>query len=285
MGGVITLTTDFGYTDAYVAAMKGVILNINPDINVVDICHDIKPQNITQAAFVLHTAYPYFPKRTVHVVVVDPGVGADRQVIILRTPQADFVAPDNGVLSYVIRRYMPASKEKITKQESVLTEYLACAKMDQDTEVVAVTNEKFFRQPVSNTFHGRDILSPVAAALSMGFKPREFGEPLKNLKLLPLSKPETRSGNSVLGHVIHIDAFGNLVTDITAKELPQNKGRVLVFKISGRVISGLSQNYTHSSGLLALIGSSGHLELAMSNGSAGSVLAARIGDEVLVELA
>jgi len=256
MAAVITLTTDLGLTDAYVAAMKGVILGINPEAKLVDICHTIKPQNIAQAAFVLSQAYPFFPAGTIHVVVVDPGVGTERRAIILRTKSADFVAPDNGVLSYV------------TQQSSAW-------------EAVAITKPQLWRPKVSTTFHGRDIFAPVAARLSLGLPPTDFGSVITSVITLPLSQPSQAADGSIVGHIVHIDGFGNLITDIKKDDLPKGK-RALTIEVSAQLIGGLSHTYAEGKGLLALFGSDGYLEIAVKEGSASAFLAAKVGDEVIV---
>ncbi len=272
MTAIITLTTDFGLSDAYVAAMKGVILGVNPQARLVDICHTIKPQNISQAAFVLSTAHQYFPKKTIHLVVVDPGVGTGRRAIIVRTPQACFVAPDNGVLSYVIQQSLAGPVAK--KGRVSITEGL---KPGADIEAVQITNPKFWRSPVSPTFHGRDIFAPVVALLSLGFPPVEFGEPVTSVEMLPLSQPARRPDGSLVGHIIHIDGFGNLVTDIKSDDLP---GESLLIEIGDRLFAGLNHTYAEGSGLLALIGSNGYLEVSLKGGNASSLLDAKVGDEV-----
>lgn len=274
MSTVITLTTDFGLSDAYVAAMKGVILGINPQAKLIDICHFIKPQNIAQAAFVLGTAYPYFPKKTIHLVVVDPGVGSERQAIILRTAAACFVAPDNGVLSYVIAQSL--AKPVMDKG---MVSLKGKTKPGAELEAVAIANPKFWRSPVSATFHGRDIFAPVAAALSLGFPPIEFGEPIDSALVLPLSRPSQRPDGTLVGHILHIDSFGNLITDIKSDDLPHQAEPVTI-EVGGQLISGLSGTYAEGGGLLALIGSSGYLEVSLKGGSASSLLDARVGDEV-----
>jgi hypothetical protein len=271
MGAIITLTTDFGLTDAYVAAMKGVILGINPEAKLVDICHTIKPQNIAEAAFVLSTAYPFFPKGTIHVVVVDPGVGTKRRAIILRTPTAFFTAPDNGVLSYVIQDY--STKSAKSKQPRELGPGL---------EAVAITKPEFWRSPVSPTFHGRDIFAPVAARLSLGLPLIEFGEAITSLTVLPLSRPYQEAGGSLIGHVLHIDSFGNLITDIKNGDLPQEKQSITI-EVGDKHIKGLSRTYAEAKKLLAVIGSSGHLEVSLKEGSASAFLKAKIGDEVRIK--
>ncbi len=273
MGAIITLTTDFSLTDSYVAAMKGVILGINPEVTIVDICHTIKPQNIPQAAFILSAAYPYFPEKTIHVVVVDPGVGTERRAIILKTPTALFVAPDNGVLSYVIQDYSPMPLEDNINQQQL--------ELGAGLEAIAITKPRFWRSPVSPTFHGRDIFAPVAAHLSLGLPPIEFGERVTMLAVLPRSRPYQEAGGSLVGHIIHIDSFGNLVTDIKNDDLPETRQAVTV-KIGSQHISRLSHTYADGEGLLALIGSIGYLEVSLKNGNASDFLNARIGDEIRV---
>ncbi len=274
MSTIITLTTDFGLADAYVAAMKGVILGINPEVKIIDICHSIKPQNIAQAAFVLSTAYPYFSKKTVHVVVVDPGVGSERRAIILRTPIACFVAPDNGVLSYVIQQSLSKPVEK-RGQFSIK----GGVRPGAELEAVAITNPKFWRSPVNATFHGRDIFAPVAAALSLGFPPIDFGEPIDSVEVLPLPRSSQRPDGTLVGHIIHIDNFGNLITNIKSDDL-LDKAEPITIEVGGQLIFGLERTYAEGGGLIALIGSNGYLEVSLKGGSASSLLDARVGDEV-----
>ncbi len=271
MGAIITLTTDFGLNDAYVAAMKGVILGINPEATLVDICHTIRPQNTSQTAFVLSTAYQFFPQKTIHLVVVDPGVGTERRVIILRTPSADFVAPDNGVLSYVIQEL---SAEPVADNPR-----LQQVKLERTLEAVEITNSQFWRTPVSPTFHGRDIFAPVAALLSLGFPPINFGEAITSLTMLPLPQPYQRPDGSLAGHILHIDNFGNLITNIRSSDLPSTK-ELITIEVGDQVITGLSRTYAEGRGLLTLIGSSGHLEVSLKGGSASAFLDAEVGNEV-----
>jgi len=272
MGGIITLTTDFGLADSYVAAMKGVILGINRDVQLVDVCHNIKPQNVAEAAFMLSTAYPFFPQKTVHLVVVDPGVGTERRAIALRTPVADFVAPDNGVLSYVIREFSSRFVDDINIRQ---------IELGPNLEAVALTETRFWRQPPSPTFHGRDIFAPVAALLALGFPTIEFGERLTSVAVLPLSHPYRATDGSLNGHVLHIDGFGNLITDVKNEDLAP-LGESVTVKVGDQFISGLSRTYAESRGLLALIGSSGYLEISLKGGSAQALLDARIGDELRI---
>lgn len=271
MGAIITLTTDFGLADAYVAAMKGVVLGINPRAQLVDICHTIPPRDIARAAFVLGTACPFFPPATIHLVVVDPGVGTDREAVIIRTPEADFIAPDNGVLSYVLQPYLTgpakANRQKLKKTPGL--------------EAVAITESRFWRSPVSATFHGRDIFAPVAAHLSLGVPPSEFGEAVDSLAVLPLSLPSRLPDGTLSGSILHIDNFGNLITNIRSRDLPRNPENITI-QVGDAVIHGLSRTYGESSGLLALIGSSDYLEIALKNGSAAGFLNARAGDKVKI---
>lgn len=248
---LISLLTDFGYS-AYVGVMKGVILSINPEAKVVDLCHEIAPQDIRQAAFVLYTSYKYFPPDTIHVVVVDPGVGTSRNALIVVTEKARFVAPDNGVLGFVLEA--------------------------EEFKAFRLNNPRYWLPHVSTTFHGRDIFAPVAAHLSKGVPPEEMGEPLE--QITPLAFPQPRKkGNSIVGEVLFVDRFGNLITNIKGTDLPPGLPTV---EIKGRSIRGLSNSYAEAEGLLALIGSSGYLEIAFKNGSAATELQAGTGCEVRV---
>jgi S-adenosylmethionine hydrolase len=271
MRAIIALTTDFGLADAYVAAMKGVILGINPEATLVDICHTIEPQNILQAAFVLSTVYEFFPPGTIHLVVVDPGVGTERRAIILRTPLACFIAPDNGVLSYVIPPNSlepPADRSQLVRLRARL-------------EATAITRPQFWRSPVSPTFHGRDVFAPVAARLSLGFYPSDFGEKIDTIIAFPYPYPLRAKDNVLIGRIMHIDRFGNLITNIKSDNLPQRKQSTSI-EIGSHVIDGLVRTYAEGGGLTALIGSSDYLEIALKDGSASAFLGAKIGDEVKV---
>ena len=272
MGAIITLTTDFGLSDAYVAAMKGVILDINPEAKLIDICHTIKPQNISQAAFVLGTAYQFFPPKTIHVVVVDPGVGTERRAIILRTPSADFVAPDNGVLSYVIQSSTKPAGDIIHRQQ---------VELEPELKAIVLTKPRFWRSSVSSTFHGRDIFAPVAARLSLGFLLEDFGKAITSVVMLPLPQPYQASDASLVGHILHIDGFGNLITNIKGDDLPQPKPSITI-EVGNQLIRGLSRTYVEGGELLALVGSSGYLEVSLKGGSAHGLLNADVGDEIRI---
>lgn len=273
MEAIITLTTDFGLKDAYVAAMKGVILSINPKVRLIDICHSIPPQDVREAAFIFKTTYSFFPEGTIHIVVVDPGVGTGRRAVILKTPSACFIAPDNGVLSYVIEPFLTRSDFGEEGAAPHLVEFRP------ELEAVAITNPRFWRSTVSPTFHGRDIFAPVAAHLSLGQPISEFGERLSTVTTLPLPQPRQDTDGSLIGHVLHIDGFGNLITDVKGIDL---SGPAITVEIGSRIISGPSHTYASGRDLIVLIGSSGYLEVALNKGSAASRLKARVGDEIRV---
>lgn len=273
MGAIITLTTDFGLSDAYVAVMKGVILGINTEAKLVDICHTVRPQNIAQAAFILSTAYPFFPVGTVHLVVVDPGVGTERRAIILRTPSACFVAPDNGVLSYIVQQSPVRPLENDAPQQTEL---------GPEMEAVSITKSQFWRSPVSPTFHGRDIFAPVAARLSTGSPPLDFGEAITSVMTLPLLHSYIAPDGSIAGHILHIDSFGNLITDIKSEDIQQHE-QPLTIEVGDQQIVGLSRTYAGGKGLIALTGSSGYLEVSLKGGSAGTFLDVEPGCEVRIK--
>jgi S-adenosylmethionine hydrolase len=275
MSFIITLTTDFGYDDAYVAAVKGAILSINPEANIIDINHSIKPQDILQAAFILSVAYRYFPKQTVHMAIVDPGVGSERRGIILKTPSAIFVAPDNGILSYIIDDLFSVESRSLTEQSHDLKEIV----FKKGLEAAAITDPRFWRHPVSSTFHGRDIFAPVAAGLSLGISPYEFGEKINSLHILPIPKPSLDPEGNLVGRVLHIDRFGNLITNIKSDDLP---GKDIVIEIAGHCIQGISDYYAQNKGIMAIVGSSGYLEVSLRDGSACDFLGAMLGDEIKV---
>lgn len=275
MSPVITLTTDFGYDDAYVAAVKGSILNINPVATIVDVSHTIKPQDILQASFVLSAVYRYFPKETVHVAIVDPGVGSDRLGIILKTPSAMFVGPDNGIFSYVIDDLFSVDSRSVIEQTHGLTEVV----FKTGLEAAAITDPRFWRHPVSPTFHGRDVFAPVAAGLSLGISLYEFGEKINSLHVLPVPKPSLDPEGNLVGEIIHIDRFGNLIADIRSSSLP---GKNVVIEVGGQRIQGISDYYAQKEGVMAVVGSSGYLEISLRDGSARDFLGIGEGDEIRV---
>ena len=274
MPSIITLTTDFGLTDAYVAVTKGAILSVNPDVDIVDITHSIEPQNIVQGAFVLNNAYRYFPKQSIHIAVVDSGVGSKCCGVILKTPSALFVAPDNGILSWIINE-LSLNEDSSNQGSPPFMKLL----LGEGIEAVAITDPRFWRQPVSSTFHARDILAPVAAGLSLGISLYEFGEKLNSLHVFPAQRPSAGKEGSLLGHVIYVDHFGNLITDIRSTDLPK---KAVVIEIAGYHIQGLMSYYQETNGLMAILGSNGYLEISIPGKSACAYLSAQVGDEVTV---
>lgn len=274
MAPPITLLTDFGTEDAYAAVMKGVILTRDPRAVLVDITHAIEPQNIRHGAFVLGSAYRYFPKNTIHVAVVDPGVGSERRGIILKVPDALFVAPDNGLLTYVIDQ-LDLNAEQVPESGTEVV----MIRLKRGIEAVSITDPRFWRTPVSPTFHGRDVFAPVAAGLSLGLSPYEFGEKTDVLNVIPIARPRLIGADELLGHVMHIDRFGNLVSDIRSSDLPPGPVEICV---GAARIDGISRTYSESRGLAALIGSSGYLEISLRNGSAAGQIDVLVGDEVSV---
>jgi len=256
---IITLLTDFGSKDPYVASMKGVILNINPQCLLVDITHQVNPHDIEEGAFTLANAYSYFHKGTIHLSVVDPGVGGIRRPILLVTENYFFVGPDNGLFTLVTRR------EKVK-------------------QVVVLTKKKYFLPKVSRTFHGRDIFAPVAAHLSLGIKPKAFGYEINSLKELRVQKPVMKEGKLV-GEILHIDIFGNVVSNIDeAKLFRFNQSRPFVIRAGGKTIRGLKRGYWEGKKgeLIALLGSNGLLEISLREGNAQKTLKAERGDPITV---
>ena len=258
---VITLLTDFGTKDHYVASMKGTILSINPKCTLIDITHHVSPHDINEGAFILANAYSFFPKGTIHVSVIDPGVGSPRRPILIVTPNYLFVGPDNGLFTFVLKR------EKMKK-------------------VVALTNQKYFFPHMSTTFHGRDLFAPVAAYLSLGVKPNEFGPELNSWVELDFEKPRVRRGK-LTGEILHIDAFGNLISNINEEQLFHFvKNHSFVIRTGKRDIQGLKKGYweAQEGELLALIGSGDFLEISVREGDAQKVLKSRQGDKVRIRL-
>ncbi|MCX6028656.1 MAG: SAM-dependent chlorinase/fluorinase [Chloroflexi bacterium] len=250
---IITLTTDFGLTDSYVGAMKGVILGLCPDARLVDLSHDIAAQNVTQAAYVLAAAAPYFPAGTIHLAVVDPGVGGERWPLVVQTGRALCVGPDNGLFS------------------PFLTEPGACA--------WALDRPEFWLPQVSRTFHGRDIFAPVAAHLARGVLPGQMGQLISDPVLLPLTEPVRHPDGHVTGQVIYADRFGNLITNVPAAWVAAGRWRV---EIAGQQIAGIRAAYADAQRgeLLALVSSGGTVEVAVREGSAAARLGVGVGAAV-----
>jgi S-adenosyl-L-methionine hydrolase (adenosine-forming) len=258
---IITLITDFGLQDGYAGMMKGVIANVNPSANVIDISHNIEPQNVFQAAYVLNISYTYFPKGTIHVVVVDPGVGSDRRIICLKTKDYLFLAPDNGVLSFIV-----ANEEFPSIRE--------------------VTNGELFLPEVSNTFHGRDIFAPVAAHLSKGVSHKDLGKRTDKINEINLPKPIRSPGGVLTAEIIYVDGFGNLITNINREIIDRMKIRPegLVITMGRKRINGICKSYTDvgANEALAIFGSSGYLEISVNRGSARDVLNLKKGDKLVL---
>jgi len=264
---IITLTSDFGLADTYVAAMKGVILSLNPSAVLVDVSHAVRPQRIEQGAFLLESARPYFPAHAVHIAVVDPGVGTARRRLALQTPLGVFVGPDNGVLS-------PALAEEV--REGV-GEGGGRVPLPEGTTGVELTNPRYQRLPVSDTFHGRDVFAPAAAHLSLGVALAELGEMVADAFVFPPFRARRRPDGSLAGRVIHVDRFGNLITDVLAEDLPPAE---ITVEVRGRPVRGRRRIYAEATGLTALVGSSGFLEIALPGGSAAAETGADIGEPV-----
>ncbi len=261
---IVTLTTDFGLNDHFVGALKGVILNIVPDANVVDICHSVQAFDILDGALALAQSYAYFPPRTVHLVVVDPGVGSARRPIIATSEGHNFVAPDNGVLSLMYAR-------------------------EQRLSVRHITSEHYFLQPVSNTFHGRDIFAPVAGYLAKGVDQEKFGEEVTDYVRFNAPKPKAVDATSMRGVVLRVDRFGNLITNFTPQDVPAlSQAEVPPFKmmIGKREVTSLRTNYAEGAPgeLFAIFGSMGFLEIAANRGSAAQTTSAGKGAEVVLAL-
>ncbi len=250
MDRLIALLTDYGHRDAYVGILKGVIHSICPTARIVDVCHELPPQSIYAGCHLLSECHAHFPEGTIFVSVVDPGVGTERRSVAARTDRHVFVAPDNGLLSFV-----------------------------KPKEIRVLDNDAYHRNPVSPTFHGRDIFAPVAAHLAAGVPFASLGSATRSLVRLKIA-PFKKSGKKILGRVLWIDRFGNLVTNIPESEVAGPSS----VTIRGTTVKGLSRTYgEHGKGdLIALIGSGGHLEISLVQGSAAGALGAAIGDPVEV---
>jgi S-adenosylmethionine hydrolase len=257
---LITLTTDFGYRDPFVGIMKGVIAGINPNARVIDLSHDIPPQDIMAGALVLRHSVPYFPAGAIHVAVIDPGVGGARRPLLIECDGNYFVGPDNGVLSLALAGKPPA-------------------------RIIHLSNSTYHLQPVSATFHGRDIFAAVAAYLSLGIATVAFGEPVETFVRLNL--PEvSRTAGGLIGEILYIDSFGNLFTNIAERDLTGLSADRLVISLRDATILGLASHYAAAveGELVALVNSWGLLEIALYKGSARQRTAAQIGDKIEIML-
>jgi S-adenosylmethionine hydrolase len=266
---IITLTTDFGLADSYVAEMKGIILGINAQATIVDVSHAVRPQRLLQAVFITQAAWLSFPTGAVHVAIVDPGVGTDRRAIALFTARGHFVGPDNGVLSAALpeeaRPQSPGGPTSVA--------------VPAGCRAFTITNPRLLREPLSATFHGRDVFAPAAAHLSLGMPAETLGEPVDALLAFPPIRARRRADDALEAEVVHIDRFGNVVTDARAEDLPEGPFTV---ELAGQRVPGPVRTYAEATGPAALVTSSGYLAVILPNGSAAETLGVEIGDGALL---
>jgi S-adenosylmethionine hydrolase len=250
---ILTLTSDFGAADHYVGAMKGVILGICPRACIVDISHEVKPYQIAEGAYLVAQAYRYFPPKTVHVVVVDPGVGSARRPILIEAAGQYFIGPDNGALSMVYNR---------EKHKARL-----------------ISAERYFRQPVSHTFHGRDIFAPAAAHIAAGVPAARMGKLIHDHLKSSSWKPQRTGKRTWTGQVLHIDRFGNIVTNFEAADFPDLEMRDFALNMGPREVSVLARTYAECGPgeLFAIVGSSGYLEISVNQASAAKAVGCETG--------
>ncbi len=256
MNPTIALITDFGTKDYFVGAMKGAILSIAGNAAIVDITHEIPPQEICAAGFTLRACYRDFPVKTIFVAVVDPGVGSNRKAILIETKDYFFIAPDNGLLSFVFNE-------------------------TNDFRVFETSNEKFFKHPVSRTFHGRDVFAPIAAHLANGVKPIEFGNEIKEFIRFEEAEPRRISGNEIEAEIIHIDRFGNLIVNLKREDLPKH----FTLEINGKSISRMQNFFAEieTGELFMITGSAGFLEVAAFKNSAANLLNVKVGQKIILK--
>jgi S-adenosylmethionine hydrolase len=256
---IVTILTDFGWDDYFVGAMKGVILTRNPSVTIVDITHTIPPHDIWTAAFILNAAYSYFPAGSIHLAVVDPGVGSDRRPILVETPEYLFVGPDNGLFSIILER---ASEARVRH----------------------VTNSEFFLPIVSSTFHGRDLFAPVAAALANGVAPETLGPIINDAVRLRSLPNELTTEGAIAGSIIHIDHFGNCVTSVESDRLRTlSAGQGFCLSVKGIEIRKLQKQYLEAGNCgepFLIAGSAGYLEISLPCSSAARELNISIGEPV-----
>ena len=247
---IITLTTDYGTSDHLVGTLKGVILKINPDVTIVDITHHVTPYDLLDAALAIGSAFAYFPPRTIHVVVVDPGVGTERRPILATADNQYFVAPDNGVLSLVYES-------------------------DPNVVVRHANVEHYYNQPVSKTFHGRDVFAPVAAWLAKTGQTASMGEEIQDYKRFALPRPKATNG-VLKGIVMRVDGYGNLVTNFRQEDLSDDAKQAgkVNFQIGNHPVSRLVETFAlgHTGEAIAYFGSSGYVEIAVNKGNASRTL-------------
>ena len=258
---IITLTTDYGTDDHLVGVLKGVILKINPEVTIVDITHGVTPFDLLDGAMAISNAYSYFPPRTIHVVVVDPGVGTDRRPLLVSGQNQYFIAPDNGVLSGVYDK-------------------------EQNFVVRHLTAEHYFLQPVSKTFHGRDIFAAVAGWLSKNWQPASMGEEITDFKRFALPRPKEADG-LLKGVVLKVDSFGNLITNFRSEDLPEGaleKGEIKL-QVGSHTVSKLVPTFANGNAgeAIAYVGSSGLVEIGVNKGNASKTLGLGRGTPVLLD--
>ena len=256
---IITLTSDFGPMMGYVGQMKGAILNINREVQIVDLSHGVPPQEISVAALILEQSAPYFPAGTIHVCIVDPEVGTNRPAIIVATSKAFFIGPDNGIFGWL-------------------------ARTRQIKEVFAIENAKYFLDTVSSTFHGRDIFAPVAAYVSMGYPLDEFGRRVQTV-MVASADEVGRDGDDLVGCIVAVDSFGNLITSFSNQDLEMYRLHHVAEDVMVSfkdVTIAIHTTFTdvQPGEILCYVGSSGRLEVAINRGNAANALAARIGDQI-----
>jgi S-adenosylmethionine hydrolase len=261
---IITLTTDFGYQDHFIGTVKGVILNIVPDAEIVDVCHAGDAFDVLEGALTIASAYSYFPAGTIHLVVVDPGVGTARRPIVATTEQHHFVAPDNGVLSAVYRR-------------------------EERRRVYHATAAHYFLQPVSQTFHARDVFAPIAASLAKGVSPTTFGDEIADFVRIEMPRPTVVNENTLRGRVIKVDRFGNLITNFAPEFIPlllQQEPPRFTISVGSRKVTAIRSAYGNAEPeeLFGILGSMGYLEISANQASASQLSGAGKGASVDIVL-
>lgn len=271
MNPLVAFLSDFGQADGFVGIVKGAMLGACPELTVVDLSHEIVPGNVRQGGFVLASAVPYFPRGTVFLAVVDPGVGSDRRPLALRAADWLFVGPDNGLVAWTLHWLARRRRLAVRPQDEWL-------RLGRGAEAVAINRVDLWREPRSVTFHARDLFGPAAAHLAVGEQVRELGQPTDRVRDLPW--PATRAeGTCLVGEVVTVDRFGNLTTSIWVDELPPRP----VFAIGGRRLDGLAGHYLAGPPLVALPGSVGLVEIAAPSASAAELLGVGVGDRLTVQ--
>jgi len=252
---IITLTTDFGMTDSYVGVMKGVVLGIVPDVHLVDLTHEIAAQDVRGAEYVLSRAVPFFPDGAVHLAVVDPGVGSHRRPLLITTSRACYVGPDNGLFTFAI--------------------------VDPSAEVFELDRAEFWLPSVSRTFHGRDIFAPVAAHVARGVSRYDLGRPISDPVRLPRVMPQRHNDGHITGHVVHVDRFGNLITDVPGGWMAGGRWHV---EVGGQQISQFGTTYGDAvlDTLAVLVSSADTVEIAVHGGNAAARLGVTAGESVIL---